>query len=1169
MGRRGGTRRGLALACWLIGVMAGRLGAQDGGHPLQLADGGPRFYAVASGAGGASERVDARNAVVFRKQIEVSFQETSLRQALSEIARQAGVRLSVSGAVVALDQPVSFSASRISVGAALTAVLYDAGVDVLLAADGTTMAIVPRGGVKAGEAERAKGVGGTISGSVTDSITRETVPRVAVSVLETGQTTKTNGEGQYAIVDVAPGQYHVKVMRVGFIVKTRVVEVRDGATSTLNFAMSRPATELDEVVTTGAGDQRRFTLGNEVSSINVDSLTPTAPVTSVTDVLTSRVPGLQVIESGGLTGGGEAIRIWGQSSALLQSDPIIIVDGVRQDNTPGGSPGGLQFYATPTPSRLNDIDFSQIESIDVLKGPAASTEYGTDAANGVIIIKTKRGTSGKPQWHASIEDGASTIPTDYPDFYYSYGHLTDGSRSPVECPIVASVNWGIPSSSSGACTVDSLVHGNPLDHPATTFYGTGSRQKYALDLGGGSDAIRYFVAGSLSNEIGAIKVPDVFVPAMQAAGFPSSVYNPNSENQRSGRTNLFFNVGSKADITVSAAYLSTYQAGPSVGQNGSGLLDGAARGGSLDAANNYGYGFTNNPVVTNFSSTSSQQTDRFTGGLVADWRPVSWLAAYADAGIDHGSQSMLFESWPQVFQYLYGQAGTANGGSYDLIDGTTDTYSADLRVSATATLTPAIRALTTLGVNMRDTRQGSLEGAAQELSSQNMSLAGAPSPSLSQAGSRNATLGGYAEEQLQFVDRVFLTGALRADGASGFGKNYQAAVYPKVSFSWLAVQQSGTTVRFRSAFGASGQQPYNGLTLQLYQPIVAAIGSYPVSSMYLSQVGNPNLKPERSTEWEGGTDLAFWGNRLSMAFTAYQKTTTDALYNAPLGFDLANYTQTINIGEITNGGLEASVTAVPIQSDAVSWTVSVNASTNHNKLVHLEAGLSPLWFGNGAYGVQQIKAGYPLYGYWGTTYSYPGAVSGGFLTSNQVTVANAPSYLGSSIPTQQAAFSTHVAVLHNTLSLGMVFTYQGGYKVYDGLAQAEDQYGTTEGLNVPGAASLATQARVIASNLNQNYTPAGYFYDGTVWRFQELSLTYALPGAWARAVRMHSLSLTGAVRNLAFWTRYPDGDPASSFSVFSSETVGTTTFNNNDVRESSTSAVPLARYYQFRLNVGF
>jgi hypothetical protein len=213
----------------------------------------------------------------------------------------------------------------------------------------------------------------------------------------------------------------------------------------------------------------------------------------------------------------------------------------------------------------------------VLKGPDASTEYGTDAANGVIVIKTKRGVSGKPRWHAAIEDGTNSIPHDYPDFYYGYGHLT-ASTTRVECPLVPDPYLGSWSSSDGSCAVDSLVHGDPLNHAATTMYGVGSRQKYDLDVSGGSESIRYFLAGTLSNEIGAIKVPDVFVSKMEAAGYPRSAYNPNSENQRSGRGNTVFNLGSNTEVAVNAAYMSTYQAGP--GGLGNGLLNGVAQGGS-------------------------------------------------------------------------------------------------------------------------------------------------------------------------------------------------------------------------------------------------------------------------------------------------------------------------------------------------------------------------------------------------------------------------------------------------------------------------------------------------------------------------------------------------------------------------------------------------------------
>src|SRR6202044_2856263 len=157
---------------------------------------------------------------------------------------------------------------------------------------------------------------------------------------------------------------------------------------------------------------------------------PTAPITSLTDLISARAPGVDVLETSGMTGAGEIIRIRGISSLVLQGDPILIVDGIRQDNTAGGDLGTL--FSTngvgdangshPTPSRLNDIDFSDVETIDILKGPSASTEYGTDAANGVIVITTKHGTVGAPQWRLSAERTTSNIPETFPTGLYSWGH---------------------------------------------------------------------------------------------------------------------------------------------------------------------------------------------------------------------------------------------------------------------------------------------------------------------------------------------------------------------------------------------------------------------------------------------------------------------------------------------------------------------------------------------------------------------------------------------------------------------------------------------------------------------------------------------------------------------------------------------------------------------------
>jgi outer membrane receptor protein involved in Fe transport len=355
--------------------------------------------------------------------------------------------------------------------------------------------------------------------------------------------------------------------------------------------------------------------------------------------------------------------------------------------------------------------------------------------------------------------------------------------------------------------------------------------------------------------------------------------------------------------------------------------------------------------------------------------------------------------------------------------------------------------------------------------------------------------------------------------------------------------------------------PNNGLALQLYNPVAVETTGGLTSAVQLLQPGNPDLKPEQTQEWEGGVDLGFLGNRLSVEFTTYYKTTQDALYSVPFNWDLSYYPYEVNIGEIRNTGLEGQVTAVPIESRTVTWTVTVNASVNHNLLVHLAPGLAPLDLNN-----EYMKPGYPLYGYWANTVHYADANHDGILQNNEVTMDSTRSYQGSSIPTQQASFDTHLGLFHGVLSVGALLNYQGGYKVYNENAENGAIDGLMKEQNVAGE-SLPLQARDVAVNEYYYGTPSGFYENGTVLRFQELSLTYAIPAQWARAAHVRNVSLTAAVRNLAFWTTFTGGDPAAGDVV--SKGFNSAGMINNDLRQSDANAVPLARYFQFRLNVGF
>jgi hypothetical protein len=357
------------------------------------------------------------------------------------------------------------------------------------------------------------------------------------------------------------------------------------------------------------------------------------------------------------------------------------------------------------------------------------------------------------------------------------------------------------------------------------------------------------------------------------------------------------------------------------------------------------------------------------------------------------------------------------------------------------------------------------------------------------------------------------------------------------------------------------------MALQLYTatPVTTSGGSS--SAVELNQPGNPDLKPERTSEFEGGVDLGFWGNRVSLALTGYEKTTQDALYSETLGWDYSDYQYEVNIGEITNRGLEAQLTATAIETRQVTWRFTLNASLNDNKLVHLAPGLPPL----NVSGTQQQVAGYPLYGFWGYREHYADANHDGLIEASEVTLDTALSYMGPSAPTQNASFDTHLSLFHGALTLGALFTYQGGYKVWNEFASDGAYYQSLPEQNVPGS-PLWKQARAATDNPYAS----GFFENGDILRFQEISLTYAMPVAWARAIRVHSLSFTTAVRNLAFWTAYSAGDPSSGGPPLAVGTGGTPGVGsalgntpNNDIRSSASASIPLARYIQFRLNVGF
>ncbi len=1120
----------------------------------EYADRGPVFFAIP--AAGAA-RVDARDSAPMRRRVSLELLQVPLPAALREITKQSGVRFVYEPELVDSAARVTLEAQNIRLSAALTELLSDVGLDVEVTS--ANQATLVRHGVAA-ILPRARSQGsGTVTGHVTDAVLKTPLSDVSVRIDGTTRGATASADGNYTITGLAPGTYRVTARRVAYQLLSKDVTVAADQKVTLDFALAAAPTRLDEIVTTATGNERRLEVGNAIATINADSVAKTAPVLGLTDIISGRASNVDVEPASGEVGSGPRIRIRGLSSASLSNDPILIIDGVRANSAPGmlnAAFGANSAFDVNTPSRLNDIDPAEIESIEILKGPSAATLYGTDAANGVIVIKTHPGQAGAPRWDFAAEHGGGMVPTNrVPQRYYGWGHTTDGTNTPVDCSQADPNSFSLAAKT---CTLDSVTAFQPLDHPSTSIFGPGNMNRLTGQVSGGAGTTVYSVSGSITDQLGELRLPDAFIPQAKAQGLAitSSFLHPNTMDQKSLHGRLNTVLARNLDMSFSSAYVSS-------GQNGtqsSYTLLGALVGSGVRDPVHYGYNtFGGYSPLANFRATATEGLDRFTNGGTLTWHPTPWLAAHATGGLDVSSQS-------DVGHYPVGNdqtnvtanpvSGAAGNGFSSIERLTTTLYTVDLGAAFTPALSGPVSSRTAVGLQYNDSRQAGTIAMAYGLS-QNGSLNGAATQVNTQLGAEAVTAGTYIEETIGLHDRLYLTGALREDAGSGFGTQTNAALYPKASLSWALWRSGENSLRLRAAYGASGVQPQPGATLSLYSPVTAVVDGVAVTADTAITLANARLRPERQTEIETGLDAALLGGRLSVEATYYDKLSHDALVPVTVAASAGYLTSEENIGSVRNNGVELGISAEVVRTRAFSWLVNLSGSINANRLVSLAPGVSPII--GGQYGAQYRQTpGFPLFGYWAQQLIYSDANHDGFIEPGEVSLSDSNSYVGQSLPPRQAALNTTFTLWHGHLRVGVQFDGRGGNKLYD-LARyfAED--------GGPGAAALyapralpADQARAVANNVF--FTPfAAYIEDASFVRWRELSITYPLALSWIRHVGARSMSITVAGRNLALWTRYPGLDPE----VNTLTSVAPADFVQDQ------GAVPQVRSWLLRVNAGW
>src|SRR5213078_947033 len=254
---------------------------------------------------------------------------------------------------------------------------------------------------------------GTVGGTVKDATSGNPIVAARVAAVGTSSFAQTNATGHYVLPGLSPGPVTLRVSAIGYGAATQVVTVTAGEVTAQDFTLALQPYSLDEIVVTATGEQAKREVGNVINSIRADSLVATRPIANMNDLLGAKAPGVDVL-AGNLSGAGSRVRIRGTNSLSLNNEPLYIIDGIRMTADNNSSSIGI---GGTNPSRIDDINPEEIESIDVVKGPSAAALYGTAASTGVIIIKTKRGRPGPAQWTAYAEQGFITDQNTYPNAY--------------------------------------------------------------------------------------------------------------------------------------------------------------------------------------------------------------------------------------------------------------------------------------------------------------------------------------------------------------------------------------------------------------------------------------------------------------------------------------------------------------------------------------------------------------------------------------------------------------------------------------------------------------------------------------------------------------------------------------------------------------------------------
>ncbi len=933
---------------------------------------------------------------------------------------------------------------------------------------------------------------GSVAGRVTDVHSTQPLDLVVIDIEGTRLTATARADGRYRITGVPAGSHVVVARRLGYRAARQTVTVPTDGEVTANFGLEVTAVSLDQVVVTGtAGGEERRSISNAVSTIDAAAELDKSAATSITSLLNGRSPGLTIQTTSGRLGAAPAIQIRGRSSLSLPNNPLVYIDGVRVSSATGLGPagtGGLGTQGAAVAGRLNDINPEDIESIEVISGPAAATIYGTEATSGVIQILTKKGAIGSQQVTGQVSIGSMYFRDAEGRVQTNYAKNKAGEI----------VTWnGIQQAADS---------GQPI-------YKTGLSRQYYTTATGGGGPIRYYIGAGYENDYG--------------------IEPNNSSRAFTAHGNISAPLGSKSDLATSLNFVDRSD---HLGADfGASALLGAQVGHSVLFPASGGY-YPNFPVaVPQTLYDNSDGTNRFTGSATLNNRPALWFTQRAILGLDYiGEDSRAIERFAPADLAKFLSADAAGGRIGQTLRHNT-IITADYNGTARTNLTSSLASNFSLGGQFYNTEQnlsflGGIGFPAPGV--ETVSATARPSvPATAQTQTINTTIGAYAQEQFGWRDRLFLTGAVRVDNNSAFGEEFKWVTYPKVGASWVVNEEpfwhwsAVNTLRLRAAYGESGRQPAAFAALRTFLPVTGANGG---SGVTPGTIGNPDLKPERGKEIELGVESEFF-SRLTFNLTYFNRRTLDEIVSQNIapssGFPGSRQA---NLGRVDNHGFELQSSFQAIQRRNLTWEITGNVATNTDEIKDLGGLPSLITAAGGA-----NKVGYPIGGIFSRRVVSADRDANGFATNikcdgeaaGPVPCSTAPFvYLGS--PTPGVTGSVANTVTFGPLRLYGLVDFKRDYLQVSNVELLRCVGALGQGLcrvnYFPQEFDVLRSAEATTTAFVQNYLDQ-YYMSGSFVKLREVSATYNIPSRWLRG--MSRTSFTLAARELHTWTKWRGVDP--------------------------------------------